>query len=236
MRIGTWNCRLNIDRKRAALESLRLDVAIIPESAARPALAAEPGVSHAWIGRRAERGLGVLAFGDWSLSTVDEVDPMPWCLPVRARHAGGVEFVVLAVWTVKHSADGRPDYAGQFAAVIDRWAHSIESGQVVIAGDLNASLQGPSATAHRHNLDRLAAVGAHSAYHLVHGPVAVHDEPPTLRWIGPGGTRRHYHCDHVFVSSALARLVLAAEVGSLAEWVESGLSDHCPVVAELADG
>jgi hypothetical protein len=37
----------------------------------------------------------------------------------------------------------------------------------------------------------------------------------------------------VFVSASLAAGVRGAEIGTLAEWVESGLSDHCPVVTEL---
>lgn len=233
MRIGTWNCRLNIDRKRAALDGLRLDVAVVPESAARPALAQEAGVSHAWTGRRAEKGLGVFAFGDWSVTPVDEVDPLPWCLPVRVRHRSGSELLVVAVWTVKNAGDGRPGYADQFAVVIDRWAQQIQHDAVAIAGDMNASLQGPSADGHRRNLERLAELGAHSAYQIANGPVGADDEPPTLRWIGRGSRHFHYHCDHVFVSAALAGGVRAAEVGALADWVESGHSDHCPVVAEL---
>lgn len=234
MRIGTWNCRLNIDRKRAALDSLRLDVAVIPESSARPSLAEEAGVSHAWTGRRHEKGLGVFAVGDWSLVTADEGDPLPWCLPVHARHRSGSELLVLAVWTVKNAGDGRPGYADQFAAVIERWEQQLRCDAVVVAGDLNASLQGPSAGGHRRNLERLASLGTHSAYQLAHGPVGAADEPPTLRWTGRGGRHVHYHCDHVLVSAALTPRVRAAEVGTLADWVESGFSDHCPVVAELA--
>lgn len=38
MRIGTWNCRLNIDSKRSALDSLALDLAVVPEIPRPPPL------------------------------------------------------------------------------------------------------------------------------------------------------------------------------------------------------
>lgn len=233
MRVGTWNCRLDIDGKRSALERLSLDLAVVPESAAAPALAQAPGVSHAWVGTNPRKGLGVFAFGDWVIEPIFEESPMPWCLPVTARHVDGQALTVLAVWTVKNTGDGRPSYTGQFAQVIERWRKHIESGHVVIAGDLNASFQGPSVTAHRKNIDDLAAIGAQSAYRVIHGPVDPHMEPATLRWIGPGRKRYHFHCDHIIVSDPLVSQVRAVQVGTLSEWVESGLSDHCPVVVDL---
>jgi endonuclease/exonuclease/phosphatase family metal-dependent hydrolase len=81
----------------------------------------------------------------------------------------------------------------------------------------------------------LASMGAHSAYQLVHGPLGPELGLPTLRRIGPGRKHHHYHRDYIFVSAALASSVRSAEVGSLTDWVETGLSDHCPVVAELAN-
>ena len=235
MRIGTWNCRLNLDGKRSAFERLGLDVAVVPESAESPALASEQGVTHFWTGRNTKKGLGVFAFSPWSIHPIVEADPFPWCLPVKVHHADGRSFILLAVWTVKSAGDERPSYAGQMAAVINRWKTKIEHEPVVIAGDINASFQGPSIAPHTNNVDLLASIGTHSAYQLVHGPVTPDDEPPTLRWIGPGSKPYHYHCDYIFVSAVLAHAVRSAEVGSMSDWVDSGLSDHCPVVAEIAD-
>ncbi len=236
MRLGTWNCRLNIDAKRDALEGLHLDIAIVPESAEQPALAVEPGVSHAWTGQNSNKGLGVFAFSPWRIERIDESERLPWCLPVRARHVDGAELTVLAIWTVKRAGDGRPAYAAQFAAVLDRWREVITRDRVVLAGDLNASFQGPSVIPHQINIATLADLGAHSAVQIANGPLGPDDEPATLRWIGPGGKPYHYHCDYIVVSSALVPQVRAAEVGSMADWIDSGLSDHCPVVVDLDIG
>jgi exodeoxyribonuclease-3 len=233
MRLGTWNCRLNLDGKRAALERLALDIAVIPESAGRPRLARRPDVSHTWIGTNPHKGLGVFGFNGWHVTPLTEVAGLPWCLPVSVRNPDGNEFTLLAIWTVKRQGEGRPSYASQFTVVIERWRHLLAESPVVIAGDLNASLQGPQVGPHRQNLAALTAIGTRNAYELVHGPMEPAAQPATLRWIGPGRKQYHFHCDHIFVSAALVSSVRSAEIGTLAEWVESGLSDHCPVVAEL---
>jgi endonuclease/exonuclease/phosphatase family metal-dependent hydrolase len=142
---------------------------------------------------------------------------------------------VLAVWTVKNTGDQRPSYAGQLEAVIERWRDTIEHQPAIIAGDLNASFQGPSLEPHRRNIDTLEAMGTRSAFQLANGPVGPDDEPATLRWIGPGKKPYLYHCDYIFVSALLAGSVMTAQVGSLTDWVETKLSDHCPVLVELDD-
>ena len=158
----------------------------------------------------------------------------PWCLPldVRSPH-GEIVTTLLAIWTVKKPGDGRPSYAAQFARVLDHWAPEIRSAQVVLAGDLNASLQGSSPRGHRRNLDTLHALGARSAYHHHHGVDHGVDEPATLRWIGRGGQPDGFHCDYIFVSEQLLPTVGSATVGPMSVWVDSGRSDHCPVALDL---
>lgn len=56
----------------------------------------------------------------------------------------------------------------------------------------------------------------------------------TLRWIGPGRTPYHYHCDYIFVSGELVAEVESSSVGPMSEWIETGRSDHCPVTADLS--
>ncbi len=83
--------------------------------------------------------------------------------------------------------------------------------------NVNASLQGLSADAHRHNLEVLASTGAQSPYHLANGAVDAHREPPTLRMVGPGKTPYHYHFDLEFASRRLAGQGRSGEIETLEE-------------------
>jgi len=44
----------------------------------------------------------------------------------------------------------------------------------------------------------------------------------------------NYHIDYIFVPEAWEAGLLDVEVGSHADWVASGLSDHVPIVVDLA--
>ncbi len=234
-RVGTWNCRQRLDAKLDAVAALACDVLVVPECSRTVELAGNPAVSFAWHGDYAPKGLGVFGFNGWRVEPLVEADPRPWCLPVSVAPPGAeVTIMLLAVWTVKKSGDGRPAYAGQFTDVIHRWGSDIRSEPVIVAGDLNASLQGPSERTHRRNLDLLQSLNARSAFHHHRGVDHGSDEEPTtLRWIGPGGRPYEYHCDYVFLSSRLVPFITAATVGSTEEWIDSRRSDHCPVTVDL---
>lgn len=223
-----------LDQKRSAVDRIGADVLVVPECAASPALAGDLGVSFAWRGENRRKGLGVFGFGGWRVEPFAEERPLPWVLPVRVIDPGGVEAVILlAVWTVVRRLDGRPDYAGQVAAVIDDWAAALEEGRAAIAGDLNCSAQSPSGGRHLENVRRLERAGVRSAYHAFLGHEHGAEDAMTLRWVGPLRRVYEYHCDFLFLPGRMLERLRRVEVGSMADWIESGLSDHCPVVAEL---
>jgi hypothetical protein len=232
--VGTWNCRMGIDRKREAIERLGCDVLVVPECNSEPALTDEPGVSFAWKGRYPVKGLGVFGFGGWRLEPAEEPVSLPWILPLRViGPAGDDTALLLAIWTVANTADRWPSYAGQVAATIEAWRSEISSGRVIVAGDTNCSPTGAASARHHDNLRALGALGMQSAFHLHNGVVHGEETEMTLRWFGRGSLPRTYHCDYVFLSSALAERLTGATVGGMEEWVESGLSDHVPVVVTL---
>ena len=104
---------------------------------------------------------------------------------------------------------------------------------LVIAGDLNASAQGPSVVPHAVNVRSAAALGLVSVFHHVDRVEHGSESAMTLRWMGPGGIERRYHCDFVFASELLCNETTRVEVGDWGEWIGSGRSDHVPVVAEF---
>lgn len=64
-RLVAWNCRLGVDRKRAAFDRLGADVLVVPECPRSTSFSRELGVSSAWRGRYDSKGLGVFALNGW---------------------------------------------------------------------------------------------------------------------------------------------------------------------------
>lgn len=234
LRIGTWNCRMGLDRKHDAVGRLAADVLVVPECSSGNALATRPAVSSVWCGDWPLKGFGVFGFNGWRVTQVVEDDPLPWALPVDVSYDGQVAVTLVAVWTSRPRLNGRPGYAAQVGKVIDRWEGGLAAGRVAIAGDLNCSAQGPSVAAHAENVRRLAALDVHSAYHWFTGLEHGLEKDMTLRWIGPGRRVYAYHCDFVFLPTRLLAGVNDVTVGSTKEWIECGLSDHTPVVVDVA--
>ncbi len=101
-------------------------------------------------------------------------------------------------------------------------------GPVVLAGDFNATLTMPGADAA--NRLALADLGLISAYHAFHG--AEHGAEPDATY-RHGADGKLWHIDFCFLPRAwAARLV---DVAIRADVIESGLSDHAPLVVDLAD-
>jgi hypothetical protein len=76
LRIGTWNCRQRLDTKRDAVDELACDVLVLPECSTAVRLASEPGVSFAWRGEYAPKGLGVFGLASihrWATGEVSRV-------------------------------------------------------------------------------------------------------------------------------------------------------------------
>lgn len=234
MRLATWNCRQRVDAKRAAFGLLSADIVVVPECSAEPGFSREPGVSFLWRGEYERKGLGVVGFNGWTVEPLAAGVVLPWVVPARVRDPSGTHaFDLLAVWTVLRK-DGRPGYAGQVARVIDAWEAELALGRTVMAGDFNCSLRGPSGKQHRANFERLDQLGVRSCYHALGGFEHGAEAAMTLQWVAPGRIRRGYHCDFIFLPAALMAEASSVSVGTMSDWVDSGLSDHCPVTVQLA--
>lgn len=232
--IGTWNCRMAIDRKREAIERLGCDVLVVPECKEAPVLAKDRDVTFQWKGRYPRKGLGVFGFRGWRVELAKESTPLHWLLPLRVIDPAGAEAaLLLAIWTVANKAESWPGYSGQVASAIAEWEPKVRDEPVILAGDFNCDAQGRSSRSHLQNIARLEEMGARSAYHSHRGLPHGSEPDMTLRWIGRGKREYQYHCDFIFLSRAIRHRLEGVKVGTMADWVESRLSDHVPVVASI---
>ena len=234
LRLATWNCRGAVDKKRALFDRLSADVIVVPECAQAPRFAQEFGVSFAWRGENPRKGLGVFGLNGWQLEPVPEPAPLPWLLPLRLiAPDDDTAALLLAIWTVP--TDEVRSYADQITRAVAKWETEIRDGATILVGDFNCSAQSTDFRKHLVNVRGLEGLGAVSAYHAHHGLDHGDEQQMTLRWIGRGSEAFVYHCDFVFASAALVPRIRHVEVGTFADWIEPGYSDHCPVIVDFAD-
>ena len=219
-----------MDRADAMLAA---DVLVVPEVHETNHLRNELGVSSHWQGRYPAKGLGVFAFNGWTVELAADAEELPWAAPLLVRDPLGTPFCTLvAIWTrAPGQANGRPSYAAQVTAVIDRWETDLANGEVCLAGDFNTSGQSARPAAHLANTSRLEDLGVRSAYHAFTGEDHGNETQMTLRW---GAERRWFHCDFLFLPQRMTDRLEHVAVGDPAAWIETGLSDHAPVSADIA--
>lgn len=236
MRIIVWNCAMALHAKWDRLVSLRPDVAIVPECA-DPAViwkrrgASEP-CSFAWGGRNQNKGLGVFAFGDYSLVRDQRFDVgHEIFLPVHVR--GPMSFKLLGVWAFNHRAtsdNGR--LPAPTLAAIEHYAGFLERDSVV-AGDFNHSTVWDRPAGHASNFGHIAArlceLGLTSTYHRAHG-ADFGGEAHSTHFFRKGPLE--YHIDYCFAPHAWSLSSVA--VGSRQDWIAD--SDHAPLCIELSNG
>jgi exodeoxyribonuclease-3 len=241
LRIVAWNANMAVHRKLDALLSLRPDVAIVPECANPATLTAktsQPITSMVWIGEKPNKGLGVLAFGDYSLELCPEYDArLEWIAPVAV--AGPCPFFLLAAWCKNHRASQQHPWQPprrQIEPAIAIYQDLLRPGATVIAGDLNSNVNWDR-PGRVDNFTRTVAaaqrVGLVSAYHTVTNIEFGAEPRPTLYWQTRKLDGRTYHIDYFFIPREWVPNVTSVEVGEFEKWVGSGLSDHVPLTMEV---
>lgn len=233
MRLGTWNCQGGLTKKLDVVEALATDVLLVQECLPGVSLGKEWNGTSIWYPpyRGAPKGTGLYCSNGWSATWLSPVAGAEWVMPALVSHAStGDSFILLAVWTNKNKGDNRPGYAEQLSIVLDLYENELRSGGCFLAGDLNASVQGPSRDPHVRNLTRLADLGLVSAYHYANHHPHGGEPEMTLKWVGPGKKEYLYHCDFVFVPEQLAASITCSVVDTF-NWVRR-VSDHQPVVVD----
>ena len=231
VRLVTWNCCMAAHTKLEELLALRPDIAVLPECAA-PEVAAAKSVyasssSHTWVGDYPQKGLAVLAFGQYVLepAAVPDLIKGRFALPVHVR--GPVSFNLLAVWT--QNAGRVPRYVRSADDALTDHDAFLRSGPVIVAGDFNSNVlwdrERKDRLGHDRLVQRLHDLGLESAYHGHFNEQQGAESRPT--YFQNRNLKRPYHLDYVFMPKEwTARCHV--EVGDAASWLKH--SDHMPMV------
>jgi exodeoxyribonuclease III len=242
MRLVAWNCAMAFHRKFAALLALRPDVAVIAECAEPERLAQRLDLSGlagdpVWVGKNPNKGLAVFGFNGHRVRLAPIHRPrLRFLAPVTVE--GAAAFNLLAVWAQNASGGiRRKRQPGPLRLALSRYRAFLASGPCVIAGDFNNNViwDRPGwRMNHAHTVARLGADGLVSAYHEHRGELPGAELTPTHYWRDRRKDGPTYHIDYVFLPRLWLKQVTNVEIGSFEAWCGTGLSDHVPVVVEVA--
>ncbi len=233
MRFATWNCCSGGVAKVRALEQLGVDLAVICEAPLldpRPSpTLTESGLGWLSSGDIPNKGVAIASFA----AELDRLGPREaegqWT--VAAKAAGGPS--VLGVW----SRPPRPSalaYRAQVVGSLVAYAELLAAGDMIVAGDFNIGQpatgpvgDGGSAGARA----RWEALGLVSVYH------AFHEEPfgsaTRSTYFHQRKEAAGWHIDYVLLHESRMDRVRDVRVGSFADWVAPGHSDHVPLIVDI---
>lgn len=222
-----------LHRKAAPLMALAPDIAVIAECASPDVLAARgldlPGL---WTGDNPNKGLGVFAFNGHRISAHRPHHPtLRHLLPVTVDGT----YNLLAVWAQNASAGiTRKHQLGPLRRGLTKYRDFLTARPAIVGGDLNNNvhwdrpgwrINHARAVAH---LDRL---GLKSAYHQVSGEPQGQESCPTHYWRDRTKDGPTYHIDYVFLPPQMLR---DFQIGTFEDWTGRKLSDHVPLVVDIA--
>lgn len=243
MRLVAWNCNMALHRKFDALLRLEPDIAVVCECAEPERLRAR-GVldgcagEPVWIGNNQHKGLAVLAFNGYSVRLADQFAPtLRYIAPVHV--SGPVECNLLAVWAQIGNGTGstRKHQLGPLRRALSRYREFMTAAPAIVAGDLNHNVfwdRPGRRSNHRGTVDRLERLGLVSAYHAIHDEHQGGESIPTIYWRDRKKDGPTYHIDYIFIPRGWVEHVRDFAVGTFEDWCGSGLSDHVPLVVDLA--
>jgi endonuclease/exonuclease/phosphatase family metal-dependent hydrolase len=242
VRLVAWNCRSGFDRKTGALEGLRPDVAIVAECANLELLfrrtpdTFEPR-SAVWVGSsNPHKGLAAFAFGDYRLSRHERYDPrITFAVPLRVE--GPMPLNLLAVWAHHGFAPLRKSTRGPTLRAIATYREFLRERTSIVAGDFNNHVRWDrpgKAWNHARAIAAFNRLGLVSAYHTFEDVDQGAERHPTFYWrtrsaLGP----TTYHIDYAFIPRLSLVQLRSVCIGTWADWIATGLSDHVPIVLDL---
>ena len=238
-----WSIGPVITRRYQALRVVDADAAVLPRVANEVRLLKTNLDQHnsmAWVGRHAQRGLGVIGF-DLTAAKLDGGrwdQRLEWIAPVTI--SGEVSFQMLAVWALNERAQvkfkSKPP-ASQPIQMMRLYQKFLRE-PCVVAGDFDNN---PVFHRNDPNWDMLELVallstaGLVSAYHafaeLEHGDPR--ELPTRFRPTEDGGIERH-HVDYCFIPRSWLPALRKVQIGDPDVWVPSvQAEEHVPVVCDF---
>jgi endonuclease/exonuclease/phosphatase family metal-dependent hydrolase len=236
MKIVTWNCQGSFRTKAEHMARLKPDIAIIQECEALDRLTKlgtvwQPAQSW-WHGDLRYKGVGIFAFNRTTFIVREPLSTaVRYCLPIHVQ--GAMTFNVLAIWAMA-TKQKETSYIGQVYQGVQLYEGFLTEREAVVVGDLNSNTQWDAERRignHSAVVRFLDERGLVSAYHSHYNEVQGAETQPTFYL--QRNQSKPYHIDYCFVPQSWTDRLHHVTVGRYSEWHH--LSDHCPLIVEVAE-
>ncbi|QDZ00793.1 endonuclease/exonuclease/phosphatase family protein [Nitratireductor mangrovi] len=185
IRLITWNCAGNFQRKSAIIAGMRPDVVLISEAEEDAADALPDTSGGFWIGT-GRRGLAVVALNGWCIEPAEVQIAERLFLPVRLSR-GDLKLHVVGTCVKKTT-----DYVGPTLSALEQLGGFLRAGPGIVAGDFNQSValdeRRTSGRRFARVIERLDELRFRSAWHYFKDEQMGAESKPTL--FGDGKIRR----------------------------------------------
>lgn len=244
MRIVTWNCNTHPSVNNAekasngflekidAINHLNFDILILQEIS-RPEFEKLP--QQVWYAEESvfSRGIAVLTKSNFQIELPTSCFPTRSSIPVKVF--GERNFNLLALWS--HPPLRSPNYKHYVEEIelqIENNKLFLQSDSSVIAGDFNSNSRWDKAAGKQSNHSKLInqldnGLNLKSSYHTFYNQSQGNESQKTF--YQNYKMEKPYHIDYCFVPKDWK--INNVKIGSFDTWVQSKLSDHCPLIVDI---
>jgi exonuclease III len=226
----TWNCNGAFRKKFELFEAFKADILIIQEcedpSKSSDNKYKDWANNSLWTGENKNRGLGIFAKPQISISKLDWPDNgEKYFIPCRVND----DFNLLGVWC--HGANSPTfGYIGQMWKYLQ--INKLNLKKAVIAGDFNSNViwdKWDRWWNHSDVVRELKEFEIESIYHEIFKEIQGQETQPTFYL-----TRKllkPYHIDYIFASRIIMAKVISLEIGNPEQFLAR--SDHMPIMLTI---
>ena len=240
MKFVSWNCKVGFNEKKAEyIKKYNADFYIIQECIEKDFSNINKYFkNHSFFCDNIDSKYGVGLFSDkFEFIILPEHNVnFRYIVPYKIFN-NEYEFVLFSIWTKdKDENNKKIDYTEQTWKAINYDGYKkYLSNSIILVGDFNSNnfweKNYISNKVHSHNniIEKLHEYNIESVYHKYNNCINGNEKDPTLLW--QMNIKNKFHIDYCFVSENYK--IRSVNVGSLKEWEENKLSDHCPLIIEI---
>lgn len=226
MKVITWNCNLNLNKKFQQIEKHKPDIAIIQECEQLD-LSHFPNYKYFWVGKNDKKGLGVLVSNPSAKISKCYNDKFIYFLPIETDNIN-----ILGVWAYNHRASQKFGdlFEGRTGDALEYYQPWLSSNsKIVFSGDFNNSViwdKGSKINNFKKINSKLEDLSFKSLYHQSNKERFGQETIGTL--FHTKNKEKPYHIDYIYLKGTRLN---SFHLGTYEDWIS--YSDHTPLIANI---